>query len=107
MANDNYLLSVICYNVTIFEWRLPDRKYLEMQEGRRFVTVRNQEQEYGFDLAKGMLCSLKKSGREMLMRPSDLVIWKSTMTREYHSMKGESRDKGRRIILYEGRIALL
>jgi len=68
--------------VPVKERRLPPPMPVEVMRGQRFVTVRYREQECGFDLAKGVLCSLKKNGRELLKRPSDIVIWRALTDNE-------------------------
>ena len=50
---------------------------LLVTEGQRYIAVSQNSNEYTFDLATGSLCSFKKEGKELLSRPSNLIIWRA------------------------------
>ena len=44
---------------------------------KRYIKVSQGKSEYTFDLVLGSLCSYSKDGKELLMRPSKLIIWRA------------------------------
>ncbi|MBE7038480.1 MAG: DUF4981 domain-containing protein [Ruminococcaceae bacterium] len=44
---------------------------------KRYTTVSYDDIQYKFDAATGMLCSIKKSGKEILEKECDITIWRA------------------------------
>ena len=57
-----------------------------VEAGRRFVTVQTKRFAYTLDTARGMLVSMKKEGKELMKRPSDVVLWRA-MTDQDRNVK--------------------
>lgn len=47
------------------------------EDGKRYITVQSRAAEVIVDKVRGMICSVKKNGAELLVRPSDIVIWRA------------------------------
>lgn len=50
---------------------------ININEGKRFITVSFSGNSCTIDIARGMLVSVCKNKQELLKRPSDLVIWRA------------------------------
>lgn len=50
---------------------------ITVDKGKRFIVVSSMGNEYKFDMAKGMLCSVKKMGKEILEKECDITIWRA------------------------------
>ncbi len=48
-----------------------------LESTRRYHTVTCGSNAYTIDLATGMLCSLKREGKELLKRPVDILLWRA------------------------------
>ncbi len=48
-----------------------------LEEDRRYVRIFAGAYEFTIDLSYGLLSSIKVKGRELLVRPADLVIWRA------------------------------
>ncbi len=62
------------------EIRVPSAEPLEKitaEDGKRYITVQSGAAEVIVDKVRGMICSVKKNGAELLARPSDIVIWRA------------------------------
>lgn len=46
-------------------------------EGRRYITVETDTGVFTLDTARGMLCSMKREGKELFKRPADLMLWRA------------------------------
>ncbi len=62
----------------------PAPQSININEGKRYITISSTDSKCTIDLAKGMLVSVCKSGRELLRRPSDLVIWRALIDNDKH-----------------------
>ncbi len=66
------------------EEMLPSRSAakIEVQNNRRYHHVLMGDTRYSIDNATGMLCSMVKSGQEILKRPADIIIWRALIDNE-------------------------
>ncbi len=48
-------------------------------DGKRYIKISVGENEYSIDKASGMVCSVCKSGCELLKRASDIVLWRASI----------------------------
>ncbi len=55
---------------------------IKLKDTKRYHSVLCGDAEYTIDNATGMLCSMKKSGKELLKRPTDIIIWRALIDNE-------------------------
>lgn len=60
---------------------------VSVEQGKRFITVQTDRFTYTLDTARGMLVSMKRGGRECMVRPSGLVLWRAPID-------NDTRDSG-------------
>ena len=77
--------------VAVTEKALPAPAPITVAEGKRYITVSASEIECTIDLATGNVCSYKKGGKELLKRPSDIIIWRALIDNDnYEKPKWEA-----------------
>lgn len=70
---------------------LPALQPICANEGKRYITVAASGLECTIDLAKGAISSICKGGRELLKRPTDIVIWRAMIDNDnYEKPKWEA-----------------
>lgn len=57
--------------------KTPVFRPIAVEDSKRYISIRSGDNNIEIDKARGMISSLKKNGRELLVRPSDLVIWRA------------------------------
>ena len=69
----------------------PSLQNISVDEGKRYITVASSDSKCTIDLARGMLVSVCKGGRELLKRPTDLMIWRAMIDNDnYEKTKWEA-----------------
>lgn len=56
---------------------MPVPEAVTLEDSKRYLTVRTGIYRYTVDKAKGLICSIRKNGKEVLVRPADLVTWRA------------------------------
>lgn len=69
----------------------PALQNIKIDEGKRYISVSADNCKYTIDIARGMIVSIYKNNREVLKRPSDLVIWRAMIDNDnYEKPKWEA-----------------
>ena len=79
------------HNIAWAQFELPCEVYekkpcpvtaVNTEVGKRYIKISADGCEYTVDKASGMICSVLKSGQEILTRPSDIVLWRAIIDNE-------------------------
>ena len=77
-------------------WNLPapaaqhEGKALELTETGDMIVVKGEGFSYGFDSRSGELCSIVSGGKEMLLRPISLNVWRAPLANELDGWNSRS-----------------
>lgn len=55
----------------------PEKTEISVTDSKRYINISAGNYCYSVDKATGLICSIKKQGKEMLARPSDFIIWRA------------------------------
>lgn len=73
--------------VVLKKWDSIDEKPVTVDDGKRYITVTCDNKKYTVDKAKGMVSSVKYDSKEILTRPSDIVIWRALIDNDAREKK--------------------
>lgn len=54
---------------------------ISLNEGKRYINIAMDNEEYTIDRVSGMICSIRKDGKEILAKPCDITTWRAII---YH-----------------------
>lgn len=81
------------YNLAWMQFELPTVKTegvvatysdISIERSRRYLCVSARECSYTIDLASGMISSMKRQGKELLKRPTDLLLWRAMIDNDVY-----------------------
>ncbi len=81
-AGHNLAWAQFALPTALEEKKLSAPTLVKVEDGKRYITVSADDCVYTVDRASGLICSVKKDGREILARPCDIVLWRAIIDNE-------------------------
>lgn len=97
----DYMWCSAGHNIAWSQFELPVPKVhcsenlqedIAVTKTKRYITIKCKDGEFTVDMAKGMICSVKKNNAETLKRTSDMVMWRAAIDNDNYEKdkwKGE------------------